>query len=196
MHTQKNRKLTLNASEIVDRAISQNGLQFWRLVISSSTFLKIEITIFQENTTRTITMFSGANGITDYNGYGSFNVKITNLDTSNSNNVELSIEQSVEDTMYQVEGDVQTVTGGIWTPLNPNLGYAPPFCNYLSIIYSATCQVRIIDGVTGTALWNSGNLATSQKNNVNEIRIPKTARVDVKDTGASTNFQAIWFKKV
>lgn len=176
-------------------AIKSNTPVLWRLVVKSDRIMRVEATITQSNTSRTISFIVAQNSTETFNGFGNVSVKLINQE-SDVAKVDISLEPQVYEDSYQIEGDRQNIDSTpAYIPLNPNNGYAPNLCNYCTIYASDECSARIID-LAGNVIYDSGNVLVTDQWKLRNLRVPKNCRVTVKNKSAGTavNFIAVWYR--
>lgn len=178
----------------VTRAMVHQSNDTWRLVISCQYASKIKLEIYQSNTSRTITLYCPTSSTVDYCGAGNFVASVENL-TPATGLVFLSVEKEPIETQYQIESDTQTIADNAWHNASPNNGYAPPFCNYVSIYSDRAIKLQMLD-LQSNVVWD-GTITETQQNILNELRIPATCLLQLSNstTSVSQNYKLVWFKK-
>lgn len=192
------RSITLEASQTASRVAVFSQLQAWRLVVTSETPATIKLDISQANTQRTMTIdvppFQSA---VDYYGYGNCVVSVSNLSDSQASLIQISFEEPIRETQYQIESDPLAISDLSWTDVSPNQGYLPSFCNYASLYASGTFRYRLVD-INGDVVHNGSFTNPSVQRDIQELRIPAHTKLQVRNETAGTEvqFKIVWFKKV
>jgi len=192
------RSLTLEASQTASRVAVFSQPKAWRLVITSETPATVKLDISQANTQRIITIdIPPYESAVDYYGYGNCVVSVSNLSDSQASKIQVSFEEPIKETQYQIESDYLAISDLSWVDVSPNQGYLPSFCNYAGLYASGTFRYRLVD-IYGNVVHNGSFTNPSVQRDIQELRIPAHTKLQVRNETDAVEvlFKIIWFKKV
>ena len=185
----------------VIRVLQSNQLSEWTLTINEIDGLadvKLEITLKQQNTEYTYHQPLNRGGGYSIQGWGAITVTAEAINNATAKlNVSLQPEVSVKPYISvagQTTATILAVAGTFYdipniTNLTPD-GYAPPFCDFVTLRPGADIELRALD-YTGAFAWRTGNLPRDSVYWKN-VRVFPWYKLQVAPVVGGISFSNLW----